>query len=73
MTYGISVMSTCGNNIKMLYVMAFTEISCLYQECINNILLLFISFLVDTLIQGNLQLLQDITLFLHTITYLGFY
>ena len=32
--------------------------------------IIIIYFLADALIQGDLQLLQDITLFLHTITHL---
>ena len=32
------------------------------------IIIIIIYFLADALIQGDLQLLQDITLFLHTIT-----
>ena len=34
----------------------------------NQIIIIIIYFLADALIQGDLQLLQDITLFLHTIT-----
>ncbi len=40
-----------------------------HMACLK-IIIIIIYFLADALIQGDLQLLQDITLFLHTVTHL---